>query len=104
MQNYVRVASLSDLEPHGQFTKWVQDHDLLIYRYEGEIKCISNICRHFGGPVGYHKMREGKFTCLWHNYQFAAKDGSCLNMPKLEARQYKVKVEENGIWVQLVEN
>ena len=101
---YRRVADLSELEPHGQFTKWVDDHDLLIYRLDGEVKAMSNICRHFGGPIGYHKMRDCKFTCLWHNFEFSARDGSCLTNPRLGSRVYKVKVEDGGIWVQLVEN
>lgn len=99
----VRVADVSALEPHGQFTTWVGDHDLLVYRHDGQVKAISNVCRHFGGPVGFHKMRDGKFVCLWHNYVYAAADGACLTNPRLGLRQYKVKVEDGGIWVQLVE-
>lgn len=104
MEGYVRVAGLEQLEPHGQFTKWVDNHDLLVYRLGSEIKCISNVCRHFGGPIGYHKMREGRFTCLWHNFVFDAKDGSCLTAPKLGAREYKLKVHDGAVWVKLVEN
>lgn len=100
---FVRIAVLSELEPHGQFTKWVFDHDILVYRYEGEVRAISNVCRHFGGPVGYHKMKNGTFTCLWHNYEFSAKDGSCTTNPHLALRQYKVKIESDSIWVQLTE-
>lgn len=98
-----RVADVSELEPHGQFSKWIDGHDLLVYRFEGQVKAISNICRHFGGPIGYHKMKDGVFTCLWHCFQFSAKDGSCLTNPKLGSREYKVLVKDGGIWVQLVE-
>ena len=98
-----RIADVAELEPHGQFSKWVEGHDILVYRYQGEVKAMSNICRHFGGPIGYHKMKDGVFTCLWHCFQFSAADGSCLTNPKLGSRQYKVAVKDGGIWVQLVE-
>jgi methionine sulfoxide reductase heme-binding subunit len=101
--DFVRVADVTELEPHGQFTKWVGEHDLLVYRWEGGVKAISNVCRHFGGPVGFHKMKEGVFTCLWHNYRFAAKDGACLSHSNLPLREYQVKVEGDGIFVKLVE-
>src|SRR5205823_12902652 len=60
--DYKLIGDLSELEPHGQFSRWVDEHDILVYRHEGEIKAISNVCRHFGGPVGFHKMRDGRFT------------------------------------------
>ena len=45
------LASVEELKKTGQLTRWV---DILLYEFEGQIKAISNICRHFGGPVGYH--------------------------------------------------
>ncbi|MCA1829555.1 MAG: Rieske (2Fe-2S) protein [Myxococcales bacterium] len=101
---FQRIASVDELEPYGQFSRWVDDHDILVFRKNGEIKALSNICPHFGGPVGYHQMREGVFTCLWHNYRFDAESGQCLSRQNLCLRSYKVKVEDGGIWVQLVES
>jgi nitrite reductase/ring-hydroxylating ferredoxin subunit len=100
---YTKIGELRDLEPHGQFSRWVEDHDILVYRHDGQIKAISNICPHFGGPVGFHKMKDGRFTCLWHNFQFSAEDGRCVNLPKLCLRPYKLKVEGDSLLVQLVE-
>ena len=101
---YERIATVSELEPHGQFSKWVGDHDILVFRERGTVKALSNICPHFGGPVGFHRQADGVFTCLWHNYRFRADDGRCLTNPHMCLREYKVKVEDGGIWVQLVEN
>lgn len=98
-----RIGSVSDLEPYGQFSRWLDDHDVLVYRLNGELKALSNICPHFGGPVGFHQMRDGVFTCLWHNYRFAADTGRCLTNSHLCLREYKVKEMDGGIWVQLVE-
>jgi nitrite reductase/ring-hydroxylating ferredoxin subunit len=102
-EGFQRVAEISELEPHGQFSKWVGDHDLLIYRYEGDLKVLSNVCPHFGGPVGYHKAKDGKFVCLWHNYEFSTKDGSCITNKHLGLRDYEVREFDGGIWVKLVE-
>jgi nitrite reductase/ring-hydroxylating ferredoxin subunit len=101
--DYKKIGALAELEPHGQFSRWLEDHDVLVYRYEGGIKAVSNICLHFGGPVGFHKMKDGCFTCLWHNFQFSAKDGRCVSHPKMVLREYKVKVEGDSILVQLNE-
>lgn len=95
---------MSELEPHGQFSRWVgQNHDILVYRRNGSIHAISNVCPHFGGPVGFHKMTNGTFTCLWHGLQFCADTGQCLTVEKFKLREYKTKVDDNGdIYVQIV--
>lgn len=100
--NYAFIATTGELKKDGQLTRWIGDHDVLLYEHEGEIKAISNICRHFGGPVGYHKAKDGVFTCLWHNWRFSCKDGSCLTMPELPLRRYDVKIEGEKIYVNLV--
>ena len=72
---------------------------MLVYRFDGKIKAMSNICPHFGGPVGFHKMRDGKFTCLWHNLQYFAENGQCVTQKKLCLRKYEVEVENEDIFV-----
>ena len=59
------LASVDELKKTGQLTRWIDDHGILLYEYEGQIKALSNICRHFGGPVGYHNHKDGVFICLW---------------------------------------
>lgn len=85
----------------GQLTRWLDGHDILLYQHDGEIKALSNICRHFGGPVGYLKAREGVFTCQWHNWQYSCTDGACLTHPGLPLRQYALRVADGKIYVNL---
>jgi len=100
--SYQYLASVDELKKTEQLTRWVEGHDVLLYEYEGQIKALSNICRHFGGPVGYHKARDGVFTCLWHNWKFSCKDGSCLTHPGLPLRQYPLKVMDGKIYINLL--
>jgi nitrite reductase/ring-hydroxylating ferredoxin subunit/putative flippase GtrA len=100
---FVKVGDVAELGAAGQFSRWVGNHDILVYRHNGTIRGLSNICPHFGGPVGYYQLRDGKFTCLWHNLQFDADSGRCLGFPKLRLREYKIIVQEGEIYAQLVE-
>ncbi len=103
-KDYVLLATTQELQKSGgQLTKWLKDHDILLYEFEGQIKALSNICRHFGGPVGYHQCQKGIFTCLWHNWQFSAKDGACLTQPGLPLRQYQLQITGDNIYVKLAE-
>jgi nitrite reductase/ring-hydroxylating ferredoxin subunit/putative flippase GtrA len=102
-KGFVKVGTVAELGAAGQFSRWVGNHDILVFRHNGVIRGLSNICPHFGGPVGYYQLREGKFTCLWHNLQFDADSGRCVAFPKLRLREYKIKVQEGEIYAQLVE-
>lgn len=100
---FEKIGHISELDRAGQFTRWVKNHDILVFRSNGTVRAFSNVCPHVGGPVGYHKMRDGLFTCLWHNLQFRTSDGQCLTL-KHRLREYRLQVEDGNIFVQLVEN
>tara|TARA_Y100001970_G_scaffold219623_1_gene269527 strand:- start:181 stop:498 length:318 start_codon:yes stop_codon:yes gene_type:complete len=99
----VKIGTLTDLKKNNQFSRWIEDHDILIYKYKNSIKAISNICPHFGGPIGYHEIKQnnGKdvFTCLWHNLQYDVETGQCTTQKKFCLRKYEVKVEQDDIFV-----
>ncbi len=101
--NKTKIGDLKDLDKFNQFSRWVDGHDILIFRLNNIIRGISNICLHFGGPIGYHeiKLRDGKpvFTCLWHNLQYSVETGQCLTQKNFCLRKYQVEVENEEIFV-----
>ena len=99
-----KIGKLKDLDKSNQFSRWVDGHDILIFKFNNLIQGISNICPHFGGPIGYHEIKKSKdgikvFTCLWHNLQFSVESGKCLTNKNFCLRKYKVEVENDEIFV-----
>lgn len=98
-----KIGSITDLEKNNQFSRWIDDHDILVYKNGEKIEAISNICPHFGGPIGYHdiKIVQNKpvFTCLWHNLQFCINSGECTTHNNLVLRKYDIEVENQEIFV-----
>ena len=99
----IKIGTLKDLNKNSQFSRWVKDHDILVYKNESKIEAISNICPHFGGPIGYHEIKivdnKPVFTCLWHNLQFCINSGECTTHSNLKLRKYDVEVEHKDIFV-----
>ena len=99
----IKIGNLGDLKKNNQFSRWINDHDILIYKFKNSVHGISNICPHFGGPIGYHEIKYKNdmpvFTCLWHNLQFNVDTGECVTQKKFCLRKYKVSVEGNDIYV-----
>ena len=98
---YKFLATLDELKKTGQLTRWIDDHDVLLYEYEGEIKALSNICRHSGGRLDITSKRR----CLY------------LPLPQMDVflqrwfvhlasayplRQYARKVVDDKIYVDLL--
>jgi sulfoxide reductase heme-binding subunit YedZ len=48
---------------------------IAVFRYDGRISCISNVCRHQNGPLGEGKILDGCITCPWHGYQYLPDSG-----------------------------
>lgn len=104
MTDFVKIGEVRELDAAGQFSRWVGNHDILVCRHDGAIRAFSNICPHFGGPVGYHRMRNGTFTCLWHNLRFDAATGQCRTVAKFRLREYRLRIEAGAIYALLVEH
>jgi methionine sulfoxide reductase heme-binding subunit len=49
---------------------------IAVFRYDGKISAISNVCRHQNGPLGEGRIIDGCVTCPWHGYQYAPESGA----------------------------
>jgi nitrite reductase/ring-hydroxylating ferredoxin subunit/DMSO/TMAO reductase YedYZ heme-binding membrane subunit len=47
-----------------------------IFKYDGKISAISNVCQHQNGPLGEGKILNGCVTCPWHGYQYLPDTGA----------------------------
>jgi nitrite reductase/ring-hydroxylating ferredoxin subunit len=46
-----------------------------IFRYDGKLSAVSNVCQHQNGPLGEGRILDGCITCPWHGYQYRPADG-----------------------------
>ena len=47
-----------------------------IFKYDGKISAVSNVCQHQNGPLGEGKILDGCITCPWHGYQYLPDTGA----------------------------
>jgi nitrite reductase/ring-hydroxylating ferredoxin subunit len=48
---------------------------IAIFRHQGTVSALSNVCRHQNGPLGEGKITGGCVTCPWHGYQYRPDTG-----------------------------
>ena len=54
-----------------------------IFRHQGRLSAVSNLCAHQNGPLGEGRVIDGCITCPWHGFQYRLEDG-CAPPPYTE--------------------
>src|SRR5258708_16386363 len=66
------------------FTTVVADEPLLIVRgNDGELRALSNVCRHRAGPIAQGEGKRPVLQCRYHGWTYAL-DGRLLITPEFE--------------------
>jgi sulfoxide reductase heme-binding subunit YedZ len=54
----------------------VSGERVAIFRYDGKVSAVSNVCQHQNGPLGEGRILDGCITCPWHGYQYRPDSGA----------------------------
>jgi len=104
MADFIRVAKLEDIAEPGKQLVEVDDRLVVLFRVEGEIYCLDDICTHDGGPLGEGELSGFSIACPRHGACFDVRSGNAITMPATEATvAHEVKVEGGEIFVKLNE-
>lgn len=67
-----------------------------VFRYDGKIAAITNVCRHQNGPLGEGRVIDGCIVCPWHGWQYSPEDGISPPPFTEKVATYNVRIE-NGV-------
>lgn len=72
---------------------------IAIFKYDGKISALSNVCRHQNGPLGEGKIVDGCITCPWHGYQYLPETGASPPPFTEKVSTFRTKVIEGVVWI-----
>ena len=98
---FVRVASLSDLEPGQLIHKELGSLAVAVCNYQGKIFAIDGVCPHAGGPLGCGALNDRFITCPWHMWGFDCETGQSDISSTVKLDTYEVKVENGQVLVDI---
>jgi methionine sulfoxide reductase heme-binding subunit len=70
-----------------------------VFRYDGKVSAISNVCQHQNGPLGEGRIIDGCVTCPWHGYQYRPESGAAPPPYKEKLPTFRVKVVGEAVLV-----
>jgi len=98
-EGYYKVATLSEIEDQCAKTVFIDGQNIAIFKYDGKVSAVNNVCRHQMGPLGEGKIIDGCITCPWHGYQYRPENGQSPPPFKEKVETYQVKTVKEEVWV-----
>src|SRR5260221_14416440 len=74
--SYVVACTVDAIQEKCAKVVSVRGERVAVFKYDGKISAMSNVCRHQNGPLGEGKIIDGCVTCPWHGYQYAPENGA----------------------------
>jgi nitrite reductase/ring-hydroxylating ferredoxin subunit/DMSO/TMAO reductase YedYZ heme-binding membrane subunit len=75
-----------------------------IFKYDGKISAVSNVCQHQNGPLGEGKILDGCITCPWHGYQYLPDSGASPPPFVEKVPTFNVRVHSGRVFVHPIPN
>ncbi len=99
LANFVHVCAWEDIEESRAKTILIGKENIAVFKHQGLLSAVSNLCRHQNGPLGEGKIVDGCITCPWHGYQYRPEDGQAPPPFTEKLETYDVKVLGGEVYV-----
>jgi nitrite reductase/ring-hydroxylating ferredoxin subunit/DMSO/TMAO reductase YedYZ heme-binding membrane subunit len=73
---FVDACAVSEIPEKRARIVCLSGERVAIFKYDGKISAVSNVCQHQNGPLGEGKIVFGCITCPWHGYQYVPETGA----------------------------
>lgn len=72
---------------------------IAIFKFDGKVSAVSNVCRHQNGPLGEGKIIDGCITCPWHGYQYLPETGASPPPFTEKVSAFRSKIVDGCVWI-----
>ncbi len=99
LEGFYEVCLADEIPENRAKIVFLEGENIAIFKYDGKVSAVSNICRHQHGPLGEGKIVDGCITCPWHGYQYYPGNGQSPPPFTEKLETYDVKVVDGKVWV-----
>src|SRR6185369_14595272 len=73
---YLDACAVSEIPEKRARIVCLSGERVAIFKYDGKVSAVSNVCQHQNGPLGEGRISDGCITCPWHGYQYQPDTGA----------------------------
>jgi nitrite reductase/ring-hydroxylating ferredoxin subunit/DMSO/TMAO reductase YedYZ heme-binding membrane subunit len=96
---FTKVGNVNDIEEDRAKMFCIGNERIAVYKTQGKLFAVNNVCKHQNGPLGEGKILDGCITCPWHGYQYLPHNGQSPPPFKEKVSTYDVIIEGSTVWV-----
>lgn len=98
--DFVEACTVDEIPEKRACIRTVGGERVAIFKYDGKISAVSNVCQHQNGPLGEGKITpDGCITCPWHGFQYKPETGASPPPFTEKVPTFNVKVENGKVFV-----
>ena len=75
-EGFVDACAITDIPENRARIICLSGERVAVFKHDGKISAVSNVCQHQNGPLGEGKIVSGCITCPWHGYQYQPDTGA----------------------------
>ncbi|GAB5408453.1 MAG: hypothetical protein BalsKO_08180 [Balneolaceae bacterium] len=98
-EEFYEVCPVSEIPEDCAKTVFIEGENIAIFKYDGKLSAVHNVCKHQMGPLGEGKIVDGCITCPWHGYQYQPEDGQAPPPFTEKLKTFEVNVLDGKVWV-----
>lgn len=96
---FVDACAVTDIPENRARIVCLSGERVAIFKYDGRISAVSNVCQHQNGPLGEGKIVFGCITCPWHGYQYQPDTGASPPPFVEKVPTFNVRVKNGRVFV-----
>jgi methionine sulfoxide reductase heme-binding subunit len=73
---FVDVCHVDDIPERRAVITCLAGERVAVFRYEGRVSALSNVCQHQNGPLGEGRIVNDCVVCPWHGYEYLPESGA----------------------------
>ena len=96
---FVDVCGVADIREKRGKVVTLAGERVAVFRYDGKVSAMSNVCQHQNGPLGEGKIVDGLVVCPWHGFQYKPDCGASPEPFTEKVPTFRVKVVAGRVLV-----
>jgi len=96
---FVDACAVVDITENRARVLCLAGERVAIFKFDGKVSAISNVCQHQNGPLGEGKVLDGCITCPWHGYQYLPETGASPPPFAEKVPTFNVRVKNGRVLV-----
>lgn len=97
---FVEACLVEEIPEKRACIRTISGERVAIFKYDGKISAVSNVCQHQNGPLGEGKIGDdGCITCPWHGFQYLPETGESPSPFTEKVPTFNIKIEDGKVFV-----